>query len=187
MTQQPRPVIDDTEEHRLHPSAARRHDFERTVMSIEVRNPGPRTIPNIAVTLDSFYYTEKYPELASNKRPVWVVEEGPGTAAKTPVQSQAISPPGGGQTAYVNTWALGSLAPEHTQKFVWKVVPVKSGKHTVHFEVDAGLGGLAKAAAPSGGKPIAGSFNAQIAPAPPAAHVDPSTGRVTAGLFPGAP
>src|SRR5260370_41688562 len=36
MTQQPRSIIDDTEEHRLDPFTARRHDFKRAVMSIEV-------------------------------------------------------------------------------------------------------------------------------------------------------
>jgi hypothetical protein len=152
-------------------------------LRIQVRNADTRTIPNVAITLDSFYYTEKYPELASDKRPIWVVEQGPGVIAKSPVQSQAISPPGGGQTAYVNTWALGPLAPGHTQTFVWKVVPVKSGSHSVHYEVDAGLGGLAKAIAPSGGEALSGSLRAQIAPAPPSSHVDPSTGRVVVGTY----
>jgi hypothetical protein len=156
------------------------------VMRIRLRNPGPRTIPNLAVTVDSFYYTEKYPELAANKRPVWVVEQGPGAIPTRPVQSQAISPPGGGQTAYVNTWALGPLAPGRTQTFEWKVAPVKVGAHKAHIEIAAGLAGQAKATLASGGRPTA-AFEAHVAPAPPSTHVDPSTGKVLAGTYPAQP
>jgi hypothetical protein len=158
-----------------------------TVLKITVHNADTRTVPNLAVSIDSFYYNEKYPELASDKRPIWVVEQGPGAIAKPPVQSEAVSPPGGGQTAYVNTWALGPLAPGATQTFEWKVVPVKSGTHEVHYEIAAGLAGKAKAAPPSGGRPLDGALTADIAPAPPARHVDPNTGRVVAGQFPATP
>jgi hypothetical protein len=156
------------------------------LMRIEVQNVDTRTIPDIAVTLDSFYYTSTYPELAADKRPVWVVEQGPGKPAGRPVESQAISPPGGGQTAYVNTWALGPLAPGATQTFEWKVVPVKAGVHRVSFEISAGLAGQAKATLPNGA-PLRGRFRSEIAAAPPATHVDPSTGKVVAGVFPAAP
>jgi hypothetical protein len=155
-------------------------------MRIEVRNADAKTIPNIAVTLDSFYYTEKYPELAANKRPVWVVERGPGVTPSRPVQSEAISSPGGGQTAYVNTWSLGPLAPRQVRAFVWKVVPVKAGSHIVHLRISASLGVKAGATLAGGQLPIR-SFAAQIAPAPPATHVDPNTGQVTAGGFPASP
>jgi hypothetical protein len=151
-------------------------------MRIEVRNVDTKTIPNIAVTIDSFYYTEKYPELAANQRPVWVVEQGPGKPPEAPVQSQAVSPPGGGQTAYVNTWALGPLAPNHNQVFEWKVIPVKSGIHRGRIEISAGLAGQAKATLPNGGT-LTAKFRSEIAPAPPSRHVDPSTGRVVAGAF----
>lgn len=156
-------------------------------LRIRVHNSDTRTVPNLAVTIDSFYYTEKYPELAADKRPIWVVERGPGAIASPPVQSESVSPPGGGQTAYVNTWALGPLAPGATQTFEWKVVPVKSGKHEVHYEIAAGLAGKAKSAPASGGRPLDGALTADIAPAPPSRHVDPSTGRVVAGQFPAQP
>lgn len=152
------------------------------VMRIKVRNADSKTIPNIAVTLDSFYYTEKYPELAADKRPIWVVEQGPGKPPVSPAQSQAVSPPGGGQTAYVNTWALGPLAPNATQVFEWKAIPVKAGAHRVHLEIVAGLGGKTKAELPNGGR-LTATFEAHIAPAPPSRHVDPSTGRVVPGSF----
>ena len=158
-----------------------------TSLRIQVHNAAARTVPNVAVTIDSFYYTEKYPELAANKRPVWIIEQGPGTIPSRPVVSQAVSPPGGGQTAYVNTWALGPLASGQTRTFEWKVVPVKSGAHEVHYEIAAGLAGRAKAVAASGGRALKGVLTAQIAPAPPSRHVDPSTGRVVSGQFPSQP
>jgi hypothetical protein len=157
-----------------------------TSMRIELRNADTRTIPNVAVTVDSFYYTETFPELAADKRPVWVVEQGPGAIPARPVQSQAISPPGGGQTAYVNTWALGPLAPGATQTFEWKVVPVKSGSHTVNLEVAAGLAGKAKATLENGAQPKR-TFVADIAGVPPATYVNPSTGKVVAGTYPPQP
>jgi len=157
-------------------------------LELQVRNTGPRTAPNVAVTIDSFYYTENYPDLAANKRPVWVVEEGPGAIAKPPVESEAVSPPGGGQTAYVNTWALGPLAPGRTRTFLWRVTPVKAGLHTVHFTVAAGLAGKAKALADlrsvASGGPVQGQFTASIAPAPPAKHVNPDTGQIVPGARP---
>ena len=61
-------------------------------------------------------------------------------------ESQEVSPPGGGETAYVNTWALGPLDAGSTRTFVWQVVPVKAGLHTVHYTVAAGLAGKANAA-----------------------------------------
>jgi hypothetical protein len=152
------------------------------VLEVAVRNAGSRAAPNVAVTLDSFYYTSTYPQLASRERPIWVIERGPGEIPSRPVQSEAVSPPGGGQTAYVSTWALGPLAPGAERTFVWRVVPVTAGRRTVHFTVAAGLAGKAKAALASGG-PVDGRFNVDIAPAPPATHVDPSTGRVVAGAY----
>src|SRR5207302_696015 len=90
------------------------------------------------VTLDSFYYTENFPQLAANKRPIWAIEAGPGKVPKRFVESQAVSPPGGAQTNYVSTWALGPLAPGHIQTFVWHVAPLKAGMHTVHYTDAAG-------------------------------------------------
>jgi hypothetical protein len=160
---------------------------EPAKLRISVRNADSRTVPNVAVTIDAFSYVEKYPELAANKRPIWVIERGPGTIPVRPVQSQAVSPPGGGQTAYVNTWALGPLASGATRTYEWTVVPVKAGTHEVHYELAAGLAGRAKAAPPHGGQPLDGALTATIAPAPPSRHVDPATGRVVAGQFPVVP
>lgn len=157
-----------------------------TVMALEVRNTSTGTIPNIAITVDAFNYVSNYPDLAANKRPIWVVEQGPGAISKAPVQSQVVSPPGGGQTAYVNTWALGSLPPGHTRIFAWRVTPVKPGVYTVHYTIAAGLSGNAKARTASGAIPH-GHFTVAIAPRPPSKHIDPNTGQLAPGTYPQEP
>lgn len=158
----------------------------QTKLELQVRNTGSHTLPNVAVTVDSFNYTSNYSELAAGKRPIWAIEQGPGAIASPPVESQEVSPPGGGQTAYVNTWALGALAPGKTQTFTWKVVPVKAGTYTVTYSVAAGLAGKSKAKL-SSGAPVGGHFTVAIASAPPATHVDPKTGKVVSGVFPTTP
>jgi hypothetical protein len=154
-----------------------------THMEISVHNTGLSTVPNLAVTVDSFNYASNYPELAAAHRPVWAIEQGPGAIAKLPAESQEVSPPGGGQTAYVNTWALGPVPAGATRTFAWRVVPLKPGLHTVHFRIAAGLGGKAQATLVSGG-PVQGRFLVHISSAPPRTYVNPNTGRVRQGSGP---
>ena len=75
--------------------------------------PASRTIPNIAVTLDSFYYTSTYPKLSVSKRPVWIVNTGPGgSATSPPVQTEEVNPPGrrgNGVRQHLGAWER--LAP----------------------------------------------------------------------------
>ncbi len=155
-------------------------------MTLAVRNTSGSTMPNVAVTVDSFSYTSDYPDLAENKRPIWVIEEGPGVKPQELVQSQTVSPAGSGQTAYVNTWALGSLAAGHTRTFVWHVTPVKAGVYTVHYTIAAGLAGRSRARLADGAIPH-GQFTVAIAPRPPARHVNPETGQVEEGAYPPPP
>ena len=152
---------------------------------LRVQNTGSRALPNIAVTIDSFSYLSNYTGLAAAQRPIWVVDEGPGPQPPAPVESEAISPPGGGQTAYVNTWALGPLAAGSSATFEWHVLPVKSGRYTVHYTVAAGLAGKARAVASSGGP--TGALTADIAGRPAPRHVNPATGAVEPGQFPKIP
>jgi hypothetical protein len=158
----------------------------QTRFELQVHNTGSHTVPNVAVTVDSFNYTSNFAELAAGKRPIWVIEQGPGAIAKPPVESQEVSPPGGGQTAYVNTWALGALAAGKTQTFRWKVVPVKSGTYTVTYSIAAGLAGRSHAKLASGA-PAKGHVTVAIASAPSTTHVDPKTGKVVPGAFPTTP
>jgi hypothetical protein len=154
-----------------------------TRLEMVVRNAGLRTVPNLAVTIDSFYYRSDYPHLSIAKRPVWIVNTGPGAVAKPPVESEEINPPGGGETVFVNTWALGPLAAGHRARFVWRVTPVKSGRHTIHYAVAAGLDGKAVAQLPEGGRPV-GRLVAQVSPLPPHTHVNPETGQIAPGRNP---
>jgi hypothetical protein len=155
-------------------------------LQLTVQNAGSHTIPNVAVSVDSLTYASDYPHLAARQRPIWVVEQGPGTAAGKPVETQEVSTPGGGETAYVNTWSLGALAPNSTRTFDWRVVPVKSGTYTIHYTVAAGLGGRARAQLASGG-PAAGAFTVKVAGAPALTHVEPKTGKVVPGAYPPTP
>lgn len=154
-----------------------------TKLALVVRNAGALTIPNVAVTLDSFYYASTYPRLSANKRPVWIVNTGPGAVPTKPVQTEEVNPSGGGDTAFVNTWALGALAPGASRSFVWRVTPVKAGVHTIHYTVAAGLDGRALARLAGGGRPT-GTFVARVAPAPPPTHVNPETGKIEQGPTP---
>jgi len=165
---------------------ARQAVARRTSLTLRVRNTGTETVPNIAVTLDSLNYAENFPELAAAQRPVWVIERGPGAIPLRPAESEEVSPPGGGQTNYVNTWALGPLAPGQAQTFRWAVVPLKPGLHIVHYTIAAGLSGNAKAVSASGG-PVQGTFIVHIAGAPPPTQVNPDTGRVVPGTYPPTP
>jgi hypothetical protein len=173
-----------------YPVEVRRVSFPRrqavardTRMEIVVRNAGSKTMPNVAVTVDSFYYRSEYPHLSVNNRPVWIVNTGPGAIAKPAVESEEINPPGGGETAFVKTWALGPLAAGHRVRFVWRVTPVKSGRHTLDYTVAAGIDGKSVARLAGGGRPV-GRLVARIAPAPPRTHVNPETGEVKAGPNP---
>ncbi len=154
-----------------------------TRLVLVVRNRSASTVPNVAVTLNSLSYTSDYPHLAVNKRPVWIVDRGPGPVSTIPVKTEEAYPQGGGETAYVNTWALGPLAAGASRSFVWGLTPVKAGVHTVHYTVEAGLSGNAHARLASGGL-VAGRFVAQIAPKPPPTYVNPETGKIVAGAPP---
>jgi hypothetical protein len=156
-------------------------------LTLAVRNVGTSTAPNVAITVNSFEYMSNYPNLADPKRPTWVIEQGPGPIANPPVETQEVSQPGGGVTAYVNTWALGPLAPGAVRVFTWHVVPVKTGLQVVRYVVAAGLAGKAKAVRPVVGGPVKGAFLVHIGTEPPPTHVDPSTGKVVPGPAPQTP
>jgi hypothetical protein len=128
---------------------------------IAVRNTGRETVPNVAVTVNSFAERSEQAGLADPERAVWIVD----------------SSPSGGQTAYTSTWALGRLAPGQTRRFVWRVTAVKAGTHTVKWQVAAGLNGKAKATL-SGNRAPAGSVTVDVSEKPAQAHVDPEKGKV---------
>lgn len=149
---------------------------------VAVRNTGARTLPNVTVAVTSFDYLSNYPHLSSRKRPVWVVDQGPGRVPYPRVETVEVDPPGAGTTSNYNIWALGPLPAGATRTFVWRVTPVKPGLHRVFYKVYAGLNGRAQAQL-AGGRAPAGSFTVYVAGQPPPTHVDPKTGKVVPGPY----
>jgi hypothetical protein len=141
---------------------ARQQISQPVTLRIGVRNADARTVPDVAVTVETrpaihgqapiaFGQHTVDSRLADTARPVWVVDRGPV----------------GGDTAYTNTWALGALAPGRTRVFVWHLVPARAGTYVVAYRLSPGLTGKAKLA---GGR-TSGSFRVLIANRPVAACV----------------
>jgi hypothetical protein len=131
---------------------------------VEVRNTGKATVPNVAVTVESFSARSERPDLADSDRPVWVIDR----------------PPAGSATAYTNTWALGPVFAGETKQFVWRVTPVQTGTHRLRLRVAAGLAGRAKAVLSNNRAPER-EVTVRISSRPARARVDPETGAVVHG------
>jgi hypothetical protein len=143
---------------------------DAAVMKITVKNADSETIPNVAVTITNddgakggagFATRSDMTGLADASRPLWIVDQGPR----------------GGDTAYVSTWALGSLAPGDSKTFEWHVTPVVAGAHTLRWHVAAGLNGKAIARTEDDKDPV-GTFAVNVSRKPPEVTVDPKTGDV---------
>jgi hypothetical protein len=109
--------------------------------------------------------------LASLSRQVWIVDRPPGPCTGLQGFSCAAGSYGGAATEDANTWALGPLKPGATAKFDWAVTAVKPGRHTVAWEVSAGLNGKAKAVLTDGSIPQ-GTFPVNITATPPQTYVN---------------
>lgn len=140
---------------------------EHVELQLAVRNTGTRTIPNVAATLETgrgpdgavvqaFGATLNGQGLASHSRPVWIVDDGP------------LS----GDTAYANTWALGSIAPHDTKTFIWRVVPVRAGRYTLRYLLTGSTNGRSRLRLADGGAPH-GSFEVHVDGAPAVVRVTP--------------
>jgi hypothetical protein len=151
---------------------------------IAVRNTGHKTIPDVAVTIcnvtcaypapkgegtsaAAFAATISQEYVANPSRPNWIVDQPPGRCG----YSCKNGGPGAAVTAYSNTWALGKLKPGHTARFVWAVTAVAAGRHTVAWQVAAGLNGKARAVLANGSAPH-GTFNVHVSAAPPQTYVN---------------
>jgi hypothetical protein len=149
---------------------------EQTELVIAVRNAGRRTIPDIAVTITNPRYGTtvqpfatflNLPNLASHSRPVWIVQRPPGPCG----YSCRLGGPGAAVTADPHTWALGTLRPGTSAKFVWGVTAVKPGTYKVSYQIAAGLNGKARAILADGSEPR-GTFTARIRRAPARVYVN---------------
>ena len=141
-------------------------------LRISVRNTDSRAIPNVAVTVQTkpnhagaaplaFGEADSDTRLADTAKPIWIVDVGPG----------------GGTTAYTNTWALGRMSPGETKTFTWKLTAVQAGTYTIAYRVAPGLNGKARLA-PGGN--AGGSFKVTISDKPVPARVD-DNGNVVRG------
>jgi hypothetical protein len=138
---------------------------QRTQLAISVRNAGARTIPNLAVTLeaddhgtqvDAFGRLAEEEGLATRSRPVWVLDEGPG----------------GGDTAYANTWALGPLRPDRTRTFRWSLSAVRPGRWSLSYRLAGSLTGRSRLRLERGGIPH-GTLTVTIDRKPASVRVTP--------------
>jgi hypothetical protein len=141
---------------------------KRSELSITVRNAGNETVPNIAVTVDGFDVDLKNENLADPSRPLFVINGQPKEIGDF-AESKDLAPEGG-DTAFVNTWALGPLKGGEEQTFKWSVTAVKAGRYTISYKVAAGLDGKAKAVDSAGTTP-AGVFRGVIDDKPPDTRV----------------
>jgi len=165
---------------------------QATNLVIKVTNVDAKTIPDVAVTIcnvtcgwsakdlangwgtsvQAFSYKLDMPGLASDSRPVWVLDRGPNPGNACGYSCQAGGP-GGATTAYSNTWALGRLKPNQTAVFDWHVTAVEPGSYKVAWQVAAGLNGKALARTTSGVQPT-GTFNVKIKSSPRESYVNNS-------------
>jgi hypothetical protein len=165
---------------------------EHTHLTIQVRNTGTETIPNIAVTIcnrtctypadigqgtsaEAFSQVSNQKFLANPSRPIWIVDTPPGTcgySCRNGGEGSAVS-------AYANTWAMGPLKAGHTALFSWKVTAVSPGHHVVAWQIAAGLNGKARAVLSDGSAPR-GTFNVNITPKPAQQYVN-NGGQIVSG------
>jgi hypothetical protein len=159
-------------------------------MEIVVRNPGPKRIPIVSVTVKcpgqakggsggspsntgggagGFAYRTTTPGVADPARPRFVVNTIP---TKTPRQyDRGRLDPLERSSSYVDTFPLGSLAPGRTAKFRWNVTAVKAGPFRVCYRVNAGLDGKAKAVPAREGEKVTGEFVGYVEQEAPDAHI----------------
>lgn len=138
-------------------------------LEISVRNEDGETIPDLAVTVDGFYRRLADRELSDPNRPVFVVDGVPVEIGGHP--DVKLAAPEGGQTALVNTWALGELEPGEERTFEWTVTAVEPGPFEVSYVVNAGLHGNAEAVDAVTGDVPHGSFQGTITSKPPASRI----------------
>jgi len=148
---------------------------QTSLMRIDVKNNGDKTVPFLTVTIDvegkegqeariPFAIHDPQAGLAGPDRPVWVL-------AATYPRRAGSSEPGGTETSNAKTYSFGPLEPGKSVEAVWKLSAVRAGKYTVGYEVGAGLTGEEKAKTSTGVRP-GGTFVATITTALPETEVN---------------
>lgn len=120
-------------------------------LKITVKNEDTRALPDVAVVLQGLNRTIPVPDngagrVADPRRPIWVLD----------------APPAGGTTAYVGTWALGTLAAGASKTFTWQLTPTVAGRHDLKWRVVGAIdqNGAVRAA---GGGAKDGAFDVDVA------------------------
>jgi len=164
---------------------------QHTDLVVTVTNSGNRVMPDVAVTITNPKYgtgadalatliPAKAPAgqqpLANRSRPVWVIARAPGPCA---FSCRSGGGPGGADTPYANTWALGRLAPGQTARFDWGVTAVRAGSYAVAYRVAAGLDSGQRAVL-AGGEDAAGTLDVKVSAQPAPQHFT-STGQIASG------
>lgn len=150
---------------------ARQSLAEHVQLRLDVRNESTRTIPNVSATIETgtgaddagviaFSSRLDAKGMASTSRPVWIVDDGP------------LS----GDTAYANTWALGSIRPHATRRFIWNVVPVRAGHYKLRYRLTGSTTGRSQLRL-ANGDAAGGSFEVDVSGKPATVRVTPD-GRI---------
>jgi len=174
-------------------------------LELSIKNVGADAVPNLAVTINtvaegtpnlkspatstgsgqgSFNIRVDEPNLASQFRPVWILEEGypklvpPGGSLK----QLGKAPTAGAAAAQTDTFQFGSVKPDDSKDIAWRVTPVRAGTYTIHYEVAASLTGKSKAVT-GDGSPVKGEFVVTISSKPPQTCVT-GTGKITKNCGP---
>ena len=178
---------------------------ETNYLQLEIRNAGDKTVPNLAVTINtvakgqpnlkspaystgsgqgSFNIRVDEPHLAFPYRPVWILEEDYPKVIKPgqPLKQLAKTPTSAAASAATDTFQFGSLKPDESKDIAWRVTPIRTGTYTVRYQISASLTGKAKAVTPDGG-PVKGEFVATISGKPPQTCVT-GGGKVTKNCGP---
>ena len=143
---------------------------KRSTLAITVRNDeNRRAIPNVAVTVNGFDTRIRQQGVADPTRPVFVINGRPKSIGTFPETKE--DGPEGGETAYVNTWALGPLGPGKEKTFKWNVTAVRPGPYRITYRVAAGLAGKARAVSVVGDRPVGGSFKGTISDKAPQTRI----------------
>lgn len=119
-----------------------------------VENTGDEALPELAFTIEtndgvadgSFKVRIADPAAANPNRPIWILESGFPQATDEP------KPRGGsgGLRAQTNTFGFGPLEPGEERTIIWRVTAVEAGTYTLHYRVEAGLDGEARAVTADG-------------------------------------
>jgi len=149
-----------------------------------VKNVGDQPLPELAFTIEtddgdadgSFEVQIDDPDASIPSRPVWILED------KFPRGIDAPVPKGisGGLRAQTNTFGFGPLDPGQERTIVWRLTAVEAGTYTLHYRVEAGLDGQARAVTADGG-PVKGEFVVTIDEKAPKATVNDKGQVVTHG------